>query len=196
MTAPGNLRLIGVPDVPDQANYLGPYRFAVAGDTLVDESGSPLTVSGGITIPYDVEPTDGSLAEEETQLWFDATANQVKAKTKKTGGSIVVTTLSNAAAGGGALNIVNVSGGGNYTVTGTEDLLLVDTSVSDTTIDLPAASTKVGEPITIKKTTSDINSIIVDPDGAESIDGQITYSFSAQYESIEIVSDGAGWFVL
>ena len=133
-----NLRVLGVPADPSEDSYLGPYRFARPGDTLVDENEVPLAIDG-FTILYDAEPADGALNEEQTLLWFDATTNQLKSKTKKVGGAIVVTTLSNAAAGGGALNIVGVSGTANYIVTGTEDLLLVDTSIGNVVIALPAA---------------------------------------------------------
>ena len=49
---------------------------------------------------------------------------------------------------------------------------------------------------TIKKTDSSANSIIIDGNAAETIDGELTQSTNVQYTAIKIVSNGSNWLVI
>jgi anti-anti-sigma regulatory factor len=78
------------------------------------------------------------------------------------------------------------------------DSLILGTtgSVDDMTIRLPAAASNTGRELTIKKVDNGTKSVIVDGNGAETIDGSATKYLRSQYDSITIMCDGAGWQVI
>lgn len=89
------------------------------------------------------------------------------------------------------------------TFTATSDTLdalnnvaLCDCTSNNITINLPAASTASGLQYHIKKIDSSANTVTVDGNGSETIDGATTQVISNQYDSMTIVSDGSNWFIL
>ena len=84
---------------------------------------------------------------------------------------------------------------GNYTVTASDETILGDASSGDITFSLSAVSDTQGKKYIFKKTDSSSNSVIIDPDGAETIDGSATYSLTTQNASIEVESDGTTWWI-
>jgi len=82
----------------------------------------------------------------------------------------------------------------DYTVTSSDEVILADATSGDITITLPSAST--GLHYYIKKIDSSSNKVIVDGDGSETIDGSTTQDIISQYDTIEIVSDGTGWYII
>lgn len=104
--------------------------------------------------------------------------------------------------GVGTINgaIVDIDGIGsksaNYTITASDFILLGDASAGAFTFTLPAASGVSKKRYHIKKIDSSGNTITIDGNGAETIDGAITKVLSVQYESITIVSDGTSWWVI
>ncbi len=83
-----------------------------------------------------------------------------------------------------------------YTATLTDDTILCDATGAAFAITLPAAASSTGKVYNIKKIDSSGNAITVDGDGAEVIDNSITKILSAQYDSIQIQSDGTAWWIL
>ena len=77
----------------------------------------------------------------------------------------------------------------NYTV-------LVDCSSGNVTINLPAASSSTGKIFIIKKKDSSSNSVIVDPNSTELIDGSSDFTFSSQNRAITIQCDGSAWYII
>ncbi len=49
---------------------------------------------------------------------------------------------------------------------------------------------------TIKKTDVSANAVTIDGNGAETIDGATTQSLPAQYDSMEVVTNGTEWFII
>jgi len=76
------------------------------------------------------------------------------------------------------------------------NVALCDCTSNNITINLPAASTASGLQYHIKKIDSSANTVTVDGNGAETIDGATTKTISTQYDSITIVSDGSNWFII
>jgi len=72
--------------------------------------------------------------------------------------------------------------------------VLVNTGVA--TITLPPASNSVGRIYIIKKIAATAGIITIDANLSETIDGTLTKSISAQWESITIQSNGSEWFIL
>jgi hypothetical protein len=74
-------------------------------------------------------------------------------------------------------------------------LVQVDTSAGNVTLTLPPALAVRGFEIKIKKMTA-ANTVTVDGDGAETIDGAATLAWTTQYQSFTLVSDGTGWSIV
>lgn len=85
----------------------------------------------------------------------------------------------------------------NYTPTLCSDgVVLVDTSGGNVTVSLPTAVGASDCEITIKKIAS-ANTMNVDPNGTEQIDGSsTTIPIVVQNEAITLVSDGSNWRVV
>lgn len=82
-----------------------------------------------------------------------------------------------------------------YLATTSDDIINVDATGGAWTLSLYAASGNAGRQLIIKRTdTSFTNAVTIDPNGAETIDGQIAsrklYTIN---ESFVIVCDGSGW---
>ncbi len=82
------------------------------------------------------------------------------------------------------------------TLSSSYDVVLVDTTVGDITLNLPAAADYVDRSFTIMKKTNDLNTVIIEGDGAETINGQPNVTLTSQWETVRVVSDGTAWFVI
>jgi len=83
-----------------------------------------------------------------------------------------------------------------YNVQEGDQVLLGNTTNNNVTMVLPPASGQEERTIYFKKTDSSDNALIVDADGTETIDGELTQTLGAQYESITIVCDGTEWWII
>jgi Pectate lyase superfamily protein len=85
---------------------------------------------------------------------------------------------------------------GNYTITVTDTIVLCDASGGTFTITLPtAASFSNKGPFVIKKIDTSSNQIVIDPNGAETIDNNTTHTLWAQNEAIAFYSNGSAWYL-
>jgi hypothetical protein len=67
----------------------------------------------------------------------------------------------------------------------------VDATAGAVTITLPTAVGCAGRRYWVRKLDSSANAVIVDGDGAETINGATTYSLTSQYSTVEVESNGA-----
>lgn len=84
----------------------------------------------------------------------------------------------------------------NYTATANDDVLLCDASSASFTITLPAASSLPGKTYHVKKTDSSVNTITLDGNASETIDGLLTQVIATQYQTISIVNNGSNWSII
>jgi hypothetical protein len=82
----------------------------------------------------------------------------------------------------------------NYTAAD-EVVILADATSSTVTISLPAASTVAGRNYIIKKINS-TNSVIIDPNGSELLDGAATQTLSTTNQRMNIISNGTAWYII
>lgn len=82
------------------------------------------------------------------------------------------------------------------TLDNTHFTVKVDASGANRTITLPAAATCSGRIYNIKKIDSSANSVTIDGNGAETIDGAATKSTTTQYAGWQIQSDSSNWIIL
>lgn len=73
---------------------------------------------------------------------------------------------------------------------------LVNAGGGAITVTLPAAATARYTIITVKKIDASANAVILDGDGAETIDGAATYTLSNQYDVATVWSSGTAWIVV
>lgn len=86
----------------------------------------------------------------------------------------------------------------DYTITTTDKVytILVSTGATTRTITLPNVANNTGRIINIKKIDSGVGDVTIAGEGAETIDGNNTKTFSAQWESISVQSDGTAWYII
>ena len=96
---------------------------------------------------------------------------------------------------GGVTVTPNSSTPYSETATAGHKVVLHDASAGAITHNLPTAVGN-GAILTIKKIDSSTNTITVDPNSTETIDGGGTAVLQVQYESISLVSDGTNWVII
>jgi len=74
--------------------------------------------------------------------------------------------------------------------------ILVSTGNTDRTITLPTVAANSGRILNIKKTDSGTGDVIIDGEGAETVDGAANYTITLQNESITIQSNGSAWYII
>lgn len=86
------------------------------------------------------------------------------------------------------------------TLNDTHYTVLVDASDDDVVVALPAAASAfadgMGRVYNIKKVDASANTVTVDGNAAETIDGEAAQVLSDQYQSMTIQSNGSSWSVL
>lgn len=86
----------------------------------------------------------------------------------------------------------------NYTATNFDDAILADASLAQRAVTLPSASVLAnkGKVMTIKKTDSSVNSVLVTAIGGQTIDRLTTQNLVFQDSFITIASNGSNWIIL
>ena len=82
----------------------------------------------------------------------------------------------------------------SLTATDGINVQLVNAASGAVTVTLPTAVAN-NACFIIKKTDSSTNAVTVDAASSETIDGDLTYTLSDQYNYVEIVSNGTNWVV-
>ncbi len=82
------------------------------------------------------------------------------------------------------------------TLSASHSTVLVDATSAAVTINLPAAAGCTGRIYNIKKIDSSPNTVTLDGNASETIDGTTTKIISAQWSSYQIQSNGTAWFIL
>lgn len=81
-------------------------------------------------------------------------------------------------------------------VSAANSLVLCDATGGNITIDLPSAATATSLRIAIKKVDASGNTVSVVGNLGETMDGTTPQVLAAQWDSIEILSDGNDWFIV
>lgn len=83
----------------------------------------------------------------------------------------------------------------NTTALDSDDLILGDTTSGSITITLPPADQNLGRRFTAKKKAA-ANTLTLDANGSELIDGAATLAWTTNQQSYTVQSDGVGWQVV
>jgi hypothetical protein len=83
-----------------------------------------------------------------------------------------------------------------YAVTTNDDILFCDSSSGSVTVNLPAVATARQHIVTLIRTSAS-NSVTIDPNASETINGASTYSaWVSARDSIRIIHDTNEWFII
>ncbi len=91
---------------------------------------------------------------------------------------------------------VNTATSTTYTADVTSYFIKVDATSNNVTVELPPAASVFGRQYVIKRIDSSGNTVTLDPDSGETIDGASNYVLAAQYNGAIIFSDGTEWWVI
>lgn len=177
--------------------------------------GSGMSVASGLQTGLAVSfPIAQSGSAGYTALDVNPTENSTGSGTKllqrwAVGGSQVASLGSNGAfalGSGGAAHGFDVQSGKNIGLPisstsvdltlNTVFTLTVDASGGARIITLPAASQSTRRIYTIKKIDASANTVTIDANAAETIDGAVTQVLTAQWQAITIQCDGTAWFII
>lgn len=75
-------------------------------------------------------------------------------------------------------------------------LIIADATGGAITMALPPAALVPGRIYVFKRINSGANAVVIDPNASETIDGAATYTLSAQWNSVTIMSNGTAWFII
>lgn len=96
----------------------------------------------------------------------------------------------------GSLGFITTTITSATTLNQAHHVILASDASGSFTITLPAAASNTGKVYYIKKTNSSANTITIDGNGAETIDGAATASITTQYDVIRIICDGSAWHII
>lgn len=85
-------------------------------------------------------------------------------------------------------------GNSPYTVLDTDGVIVCDTQNGSITVNIPAVSA-TSRLLCFKKIHAN-NTVTIDGNGSEKIDGATTYSLTANDEFVQIINDATEWFVI
>lgn len=104
----------------------------------------------------------------------------------------IATYLQGGGASRGAFRSVTTTGN----VVSGDYLIIADATAGAITMTLPPAALVPGRIYAFKRINSGGNQVIVDPSGAETIDGAATHTLTPQWNALTIMSNGVAWFKL
>jgi len=85
----------------------------------------------------------------------------------------------------------------NHTASTTlDDVILMNAAGGPLTLFLPAAASAQGKTFDIKKIDATGNSVTIQANGIETIDGSNTITLTTQYQSRSVFSDGVNWWII
>lgn len=158
---------------------------------LADVATGNALISGGIG----VAPSWGKIGLTTHVLGTLPVVNGGTGTTTSTGTGNVVLSASPVLTGEttvAGLSTAIVAKSAAYTLTISDHTVYCDTTSAGFTITLPAASGNAGLEYDIKKVVA-ANTLTIDANASETIDGATTLVLTAQYDSVKIVCDGTKW---
>ena len=137
--------------------------------TALWDAGNRQATNLGSVMVQGTAPTDPA----EGQVWLDTSSTS---GTTITPDVMVVTEIST-----------------DTTLTTANEFIAVDTDAGDVTITLFGITSNTGRVIYIKNVGS--NSVIIDADGSETIDGNTTATISIKYDSVDLIARASEWSI-
>lgn len=162
------------------ANIIVNANGTISDSFSIGKSGKGIVIYQGDTIPSNLLGNTGD-------VFIKRTTEPLILKKKSTGWA----NISNK-------EVVPIASSSTISPSQSSTVYLVDSSSSSLTLTVSTSSIEAGKELIIKDSTgsSATNSIVVQTEGSETIDGQSSFTISSNYTSITIVSDGSNWFII
>lgn len=109
-------------------------------------------------------------------------------------GRLWLDTAATGTGGSGVLSVSTITV--DTTLTTSQTVVLCDASLRAIIVTLPAASSNTGRLYHIKNIGSSANTVTIDGNANETIDGGLTAVITDRYGTLSIVSDGSNWHVI
>lgn len=168
--------------------FSGYFARPVMDTTGTIDSAAVLAIGPPFTLP-------GSPVYATNQTWLLIGTNTIPA-----GNWTINSTSTDPSVFAGKVDAPNITGiktkTTDYTVTPLDHTILVDASGGNVIITLPAASDNLGAIFVIKKIDNTGNTVTIDGDALELIDGSLTVVTGVQWTAITVQSNGTDWFIL
>jgi len=81
-------------------------------------------------------------------------------------------------------------------ITATDTILFINAGSNNVTLSLPAASTVASQRFYFKRTDGSANTVTLQPNGVDTIDGYTTVTIGEQYAWVMIVAAGGAWYII
>ena len=104
----------------------------------------------------------------------------------------IATYLQGGGATRGAYRSVTASGN----VVSGDYLIIADATAGAITMTLPTAALVPGRIYAFKRINAGANAVIIDGYASQTIDGNLTHTMTPQWNSLVIMTNGVGWFIL
>lgn len=162
------------------ANVIVNANGTISDSFSIGKSGRGIVIYQGDTIPSNLLGNTGD-------IFIKRSTEPLLLKKKSTGWANV-----------NNKEIDTVSTNSTINPTQSSTIYLVNTSSSSVILTLSTSSLESGKEVIIKDSSgsSSTNTITVQTEGSETIDGESSFVISLDYTSITIVSDGSNWFII
>jgi len=78
----------------------------------------------------------------------------------------------------------------------TADAHTIDCTSGDVTVTLPVVASSSGQTFKLKRKDASANDVIIDGNGSETIDGNLTVNIISQYDCLTVSCDGTEWWII
>ena len=162
------------------ANIIVNANGTISDSFSIGKSGRGIVIYQGDTIPSNLLGNTGD-------IFVKRTTEPLLLKKKSTGWTNICNK-----------EVVTIATSSTISPSQSSTLYLADSSLNSLTLTLSTSSIETGKEIIIKDSTgsSSINSITVQTEGSETIDGESSFTISLDYTSITLISDGSNWFII
>ncbi len=165
---------------------------------LVAEAGVPgntisVAPSGTDTISGSGSWSDLNAAGDAVFIWPDAQASPKN--------WVILSFYDSTGGGGGGgvspLTLTRTSvSAASYSVAAGVDVVEVDASSNNVTINLPAVASSDGRQIVVNRRDNSSFVVTIDPNSTETINGDATLELVAQYESVTLIGGSSEWMIV
>jgi hypothetical protein len=162
-------------------------RFASGGNVGIGDTNPDAKLEIGNGTPNFIDGLNDILVQDDVEVDGTVFATSFNGTSMTLSGSTTI---------GGSLTLPITSKTADYTITNSDHTVLVSAASANVTITLPTAVGLTGRVYIIKRTDNSANSLTIDGNAAETIDGAATRNISLQYQTLTLQSDGANWFIL
>jgi hypothetical protein len=77
-----------------------------------------------------------------------------------------------------------------------QEVVLVDATSGNKIVNLPPVATSDGYKVVVKKTDASANTVTIEPDGAETIEGEDNAVITQENVSLTLICNGSAWFII